>query len=146
MKKLLVLSLFLIVSCSKEPELTMLDRCVDANTYKNEWISKKIVFFDWENQQHRDGNAPATSDSISEFTERLKTFLVSLNELEEEIEECVSDKEYYLWNTPDYYEKYSRKMTPELEELHNQCELEVGDKYFTNVDYAVEICNSQGIY
>ncbi|MDC1131918.1 hypothetical protein OAT59_04970 [Gammaproteobacteria bacterium] len=50
-----------------------------------------------------------------------------------------------MWED-NWYDTYTIKMTPELELLHNQCELEVGDKYFVNLDYAVEICNSQDIY
>ena len=143
MKKIIFV-FFILYSCTQVSENTMLERCIDANIYKNDWISKKIKYF--ESRGQRDWNKPSSAESTKELASRMKVFYESLNELENEIDDCIYKKTLPLQYNDDYFELYETKMTPELELFHNQCELEVGDKYFINVEYAAKICNSQGVY
>ena len=164
MNKLLLLpTILVLVSCQPSE----LDRCIEANLYKNDYINKKNVEFErHEILANFDFDIPQNK-RIQEWSNIRIDFLKSLNPLEEAIDDCVDsyieEKETESWlrekeiealtDVQDYKnDKFFDSilydsMTKELKDLIQQCSVKIKEEFKeTDTSNAVEICNSQGIY
>ena len=164
MKWLLAPLILLFLGACQPSEL---DRCIEANLYKNDYKNKKSVEFErHEILANFDFDIPQ-NERIQEWSNIRIEFLKSLNPLEEAIDDCVDsyieEKETESWlrekeiealtDVQDYKnDKFFDSilydsMTKELKDLIQQCSLKIKEEFKeTDTSNAVKICNSQGIY
>ena len=145
---ILFISLITIVSCNKEQELTLLDRCIEANLEDRgefDLLNKLIPYREAQNKIYTDDilKLLQTGDLSSEEYSKLgmplyESFRDSLTEDEQDV---YSDVRYHDWeNGIDYTEEEVKEQIKTLSsnfiKLHT-------DKA---KDKAENICNMQGIY
>lgn len=145
---ILFISLITIVSCNKEQELTLLDRCIEANLEDRgefDLLNKWIPYREAQNKIYTDDilKLLQTGELSSEEYSKLgmplyESFRDSLTEDEQDV---YSDVRYHDWeNGIDYTEEEVKEQIKTLSsnfiKLHT-------DKA---KDKAENICNMQGIY
>lgn len=145
---ILFISLITIVSCNKEQELTLLDRCIEANLEDRgefDLLNKLIPYREAQNKIYTDDilKLLQTGELSSEEYSKLgmplyESFRDSLTEDEQDV---YSDVRYHDWeNGIDYTEEEVKEQIKTLSsnfiKLHT-------DKA---KDKAENICNMQGIY
>jgi len=119
MKKIFLSIFFVLVfiaSCTKEPN--ELDRCIETNQLKNNYIEKTQSFSDWMNDNYEGFNINIFSyaaelrileffeDNLKDYDEyqiaykKMWAYTESLNSLEKEVSICTQDKmfDFYVKN------------------------------------------------
>ena len=145
MKRLLLLSLFLIVGCSKEQELTLLDRCIEANMPElNETQREDII--DEISYSYKVVFPNETSK------EQLKWFALEDGWYFGTLADLSNGQEYY--DSLEADEINVRGITKEIENFKNVYDYNI--EYYglsVGVDLeaylkktATSVCNMQGIY
>jgi hypothetical protein len=164
MNKLLVLSLFLIVSCSKEPELTMLDRCIEVNKSKvdieeylwdvelkvvsNEQLKQKWIN-DWESYEGRNYLQDVESGYFLGMGMDQNTGLdyfgdLTIGKLYSQIDHHLSQEEITQTYSPDY-EITFRINTMQRHFDYNREYYGISDEFILNKEAKAK-CHSQGVY
>ena len=145
---ILFISLITIVSCNKEQELTLLDRCIEANLEDRgefDLLNKWIPYREARNKIYTDDILKLLQTgelSIEEYSKLGMPLYESFrNSLTEDEKDANSDVRYHDWeNGIDYTEEEVKEQIKTLSsnfiKLHT-------DKA---KDKAENICNMQGIY
>ena len=107
-----LLTLLVLGGCFNER-----DRCINANTYEDNFLSKRQAF----------AADLKDDDDVSELTE---VFVESLNPREKKYQKCMIDEHY---------------RQPELtwEEVYEICKKRIATN---QAEEAIKVCNEQGIY
>ena len=141
---ILFISLITIVSCNKEQELTLLDRCIEANLEDRgefDLLNKWIPYREARNKIYTDDILKLLQTgelSIEEYSKLGMPLYKSFrNSLTEDEKDANSDVRYHDWeNGIDYTE----------EEVKEQIKTLTANFIKLYADKAETFCNMQGIY
>lgn len=139
MKRLLLLQLLLVVSCSEEPSL--LDRCIEANieevNFENKFMNYYAQVSEW-----RELNSDALDTCVDADNTLCKLAIDEFNKSQSIFIESLTDTETSL------YKKFSETNPNEAnidEAMSNMQSLQAKAIDDAN-NKAIEFCNLQGIY